>query len=347
MHLQNEPLKYKLLFYKATKEFLGTLKLYKYGKLIKKWTARSGQDGFRSYWTNSKSPIPASDSIQGTYRVESGYVPGFPVAMGNWYYHILPDPILQKNGSGIRSEIGIHEDANLQTAPGTAGCIGIDPEHWQDCRKTLDAIFRQEGKGYDIPLQVVYGEISEILAKEQGIHPERAFEKALRFTLTWEGGFADHPNDYGGRTMKGITQNTYDYYRKSKGQGYRDVKLIADDELQDIYEKNYWQAAHCPAMIEPLAIVHFDTAVNFGVGGAGKFLQESLGFTGADVDGAIGRKTLAALAKNNTKQTAMRIIEGRIAYRNKRVKQDPTQQVFLKGWLNRDYALKRLIRDNY
>ena len=39
---------------------------------------------------------------------------------------------------------------------------------------------------------------------------------AKKFTAQWEGGKVDDPDDPGKRTNAGVTQKTYDEYRKSK-----------------------------------------------------------------------------------------------------------------------------------
>jgi hypothetical protein len=162
------------------------------------------------------------------------------------------------------------------------------------------------------------------------------FEEALRFTLPWEGGYVNHPNDPGGATNKGVIQSTYDSYRRRKGQPLRSVIQITDPEVREIYRDDYWEEARCDLMIRPLAIVHFDTAVNFGVGGAVEFLQETLELR---IDGSFGPITLSALERANTAATAKRYAKGRIDYRYLRVRQDPSQDVFLRGWLNRDNDL--------
>ncbi|MFZ9616196.1 MAG: glycosyl hydrolase 108 family protein, partial [Fluviibacter sp.] len=41
---------------------------------------------------------------------------------------------------------------------------------------------------------------------------ERNFSEALAHTLKHEGGWANHPNDPGGATMKGVTHRTYANY---------------------------------------------------------------------------------------------------------------------------------------
>jgi lysozyme family protein len=93
----------------------------------------------------------------------------------------------------------------------------------------------------------------------------------------------------------------------------------------------------------PLAVAHFDTAVNFGVGGAIEFLQEALGIT---ADGVFGPGTQAALSTKNNAQTAARVVQGRIDYRNQRVNSNPSQGVFLQGWLNRDRDLGDFLKSS-
>jgi lysozyme family protein len=168
-----------------------------------------------------------------------------------------------------------------------------------------------------------------------------AFAQALQFTLPAEGGRVDDPFDPGGRTNKGIIQSVYNAYRQSKNLQPADVFNITDQEVSDIYFNWYWKPAQCDIMVLPLAVVQFDTAVNFGVGGAVQFLQEALGLP---ADGAFGPQTLGAFQANNSKALALKVIDGRIAYRHLRVAQAPSQRRFLQGWLNRDNALKRFIQ---
>jgi hypothetical protein len=163
---------------------------------------------------------------------------------------------------------------------------------------------------------------------------------ALKFTFQWEGGFVDHPFDLGGPTNKGITQRNYDTYRMDKGLPTKEVKFIEDTEVMEIYSEMYWKPSEADSMILPLAIVHFDTAVLFGVRGAVEFLQEALGIT---ADGIFGSQTESELRANNNKETALNIIDGRIAYHRRRVTQNSSLEVFLQGWLNRANALREFI----
>jgi lysozyme family protein len=169
-----------------------------------------------------------------------------------------------------------------------------------------------------------------------------AFSKSLEFTLPAEGGFVDNPLDPGGRTNKGIIQSVYDSYRRRKGLPLNDVLNISDAEVDEIYANMYWRPAQCDLMVLPLAVVHFDTAVNFGVAGAIMFLQEALGVA---ADGIFGPRTMALFQTNNNIATANKIITGRIAYRHQRVAETPSQEIFLNGWLNRDNNLRAFIQN--
>ena len=161
--------------------------------------------------------------------------------------------------------------------------------------------------------------------------------KALVFTLRWEGGYCNNPADSGGATNMGVTQGTYTAWLLARGKPDADVRNITRAEVQEIYKVRYWLAAQCDRMVEPLAIVMLDTAVNFGVDGAIEFLQEA---TGLPADGVWGNLTEAKFKVHNTLATAKAIVAGRIAYRHERVRQNPSQRVFLQGWINRDNALE-------
>ena len=165
------------------------------------------------------------------------------------------------------------------------------------------------------------------------------FKKMLAFPLKWEGGYVNHPADPGGATNFGITQATYDNYLRLHGLPSKSVKYISQEEVHDIYYKFYWLPAKCPRFHDRLALVALDTAINFGVSGWIQFLQEAL--PAPPIDGIWGRITEAAFQKANQPALALKVIDGRIAYRHLRVRQSPSQQVFLTGWLNRDYDLRK------
>ena len=149
------------------------------------------------------------------------------------------------------------------------------------------------------------------------------FTKALAFVRRWEGGYVNHPNDPGGATNKGITQNTYNSYRASKGLSTQDVRGITDGEVQDIYYTNYWIASGSNQLTSRLAMVNFDTAVNMGVGAASKLLQQARQSSNGD-EMSVVRRYL------DLREAEYRAI----------VASKPSMGVFLNGWLNRLNSLR-------
>ncbi|MDY6938279.1 MAG: glycosyl hydrolase 108 family protein [Cyanobacteriota bacterium] len=165
------------------------------------------------------------------------------------------------------------------------------------------------------------------------LSPPINFFKALEFTLRWEGGWSDHPDDLGGQTMKGVIQSVYDRYRTSKELPQQSVAQLTDDELMDIYYNLYWKPAYCDDMKYPLALCMFDTAVNFGHDNALLFLEEILALD-------VGTKfEPSMLETEDPKAIAMAVCGARIFYRYQRVRENDTQKAFLRGWLNRDRDL--------
>lgn len=143
-------------------------------------------------------------------------------------------------------------------------------------------------------------------------------QKALKFTLRWEGGYVNDPRDNGGETNKGIIKTVYDAYRDSHKLPRRSVKLITDQEVYDIYSKQYWMASGADKIADPkLAVSVFDMAVNTGVSRAIKYL---------------------ALAKDYKTYNT-----NRNGYYDKIATTNPKLKVFLKGWKNRVADLQKYI----
>src|SRR5690625_897685 len=116
------------------------------------------------------------------------------------------------------------------------------------------------------------------------------FLRSLRFVRRWEGGWSDHAQDPGGKTNHGITLATYTNWRRSQGlpdPSADDLRAISEEEVEAIYQQNYWDACRCDDLPPPIALLVFDMAVNAGPSRSARLLQEALGVT---VDGIIGRR---------------------------------------------------------
>ena len=163
-----------------------------------------------------------------------------------------------------------------------------------------------------------------------------AFDIAIAFTLKEEGGYVDDPRDSGGATLQGVTQGAYDTWRDIQHLPRRDVRGMTDAEKLAIYHDNYWLPGRCDRLPVVVAVAHFDWTVNHGVQGAIKTLQQTLGFTGDDVDGMAGPKTFMAMAEvTDSLAFASAYTERRRQWYRDRVVAKPDQAAFLPGWLGR------------
>ena len=168
-----------------------------------------------------------------------------------------------------------------------------------------------------------------------------AFDRALDHVLEMEGGFTDDPHDPGGPTNFGITLAVFAAWRKvtltaaNRASLVRDLKAIDRLTVQEIYRRRYWDTARCPELPAALALMHFDAAVNHGVGNAARFLQEAVG---AEIDGEIGPETRAAVGKASLAAA----LESYAAIRKRRYRTLPHFWRFGRGWLRRvDTTLAR------
>ncbi|MBP5645377.1 MAG: peptidoglycan domain protein [Bacteroidales bacterium] len=157
------------------------------------------------------------------------------------------------------------------------------------------------------------------------------------FILSFEGGYVNHPNDKGGATNKGVTLETWRVNgRDINGDGKideKDLKLITEEEAISIMKKNYWDKMKADEIkSQSIANLIVDWGWGSGPGTAAKKLQRILG---TDVDGIIGPKTIAAINAQDPATLFNKIHNERKLHFESIVQRDPTQQVFLKGWLRR------------
>ena len=95
-------------------------------------------------------------------------------------------------------------------------------------------------------------------------------EAAISKTLTYEGGYTNHPRDPGGPTNWGIT--IYDarlYWKKDATAA--DVKAMPKSVAIDIYRSKYWAKMGCDERPDGVDLVEFDFGVNSGVSRALKY----------------------------------------------------------------------------
>jgi len=165
-----------------------------------------------------------------------------------------------------------------------------------------------------------------------------SLDSAIRFTAPAEGGFTI---DQGGPTMYGVTQSTYDAYRKRIGDHLQPVQLIGKDEVYDIRKDEYWTPAHCGDLTEKMGVVHFDWAFNHGPIGAIKTLQE---VAGCVADGIYGPSTKASAHAAGDAILQPYLDARREWYRNA-AKTNPSKFASsLRGWLNRVDNLENYLK---
>lgn len=156
------------------------------------------------------------------------------------------------------------------------------------------------------------------------------FAKAMKHILVHEGGKVDHPRDPGGRTNQGVTQATYNLYRKSIGKKPADVYNMSDAERDAIYRKRFWNVIEGDKLPPGIGYVVMDGAVNSGPSQSVKWVQRAMGtrYTGK-IDGQMGLMTLEAiLAFPDHDKLVAAIVERRLAF----LKNLKTWGTFGKGW---------------
>lgn len=156
------------------------------------------------------------------------------------------------------------------------------------------------------------------------------------FILAWEGGFVNNKNDRGGSTNRGITIATFRcVYGQSKTVA--DLKALTDEQWMHVFKTLYWDKCRADEIKnQSVANLLVDFAWGSGTARAAKYIQRLVGVT---QDGNIGPKTIAAINARDAKSLFTGLKAERLAFINSIVRNNTSQMVFYKGWVNRLNAI--------
>jgi lysozyme family protein len=144
-----------------------------------------------------------------------------------------------------------------------------------------------------------------------------------------EGGLTNNPEDKGGLTKYGISQQQYPHL---------DIVNLTEEQALEIYYTDYWNPYHLSSIRnQAVADIIFYLIVNTDSRAAIKIVQRALVHVGMSivVDGIIGAKTIRALnsCDPNWLIDAIRVSECR--YYLAIVDANKTQKIFFQGWIRR------------
>lgn len=176
-----------------------------------------------------------------------------------------------------------------------------------------------------------------------------SFAQTLRYSIGWEGGKVDHPSDRGGRTNFGIRQVTFDTWRTAQREAHMDVFTLTPIEATRIYRAWYWHKVwgeELDILDARLGLLVFDAGIHHGCGQSVKWLQASTK-QGLANDGIMGPQTLATLQRLWCTGDGDQVMADTLAERRGKFRRiaaaNPSQQVFLRGWLGRADDMEKVI----
>lgn len=153
------------------------------------------------------------------------------------------------------------------------------------------------------------------------------FEKSLAELLKHEGGYVNHPQDPGGRTNHGVTQDVWeDWIDRAVNED--EMKALTPAKVAPLYREMYWDRIKGDKLPSGVDYCVFDAAVNSGASRAAKWLQTTVA---AVADGMIGEQTLKLVLLTNPQMLIDKYAANRLAF----LQRLATWPTFGKGWERR------------
>ena len=169
------------------------------------------------------------------------------------------------------------------------------------------------------------------------------FGSIFEYILSVEGGYSNDKADKGGKTKYGIIEV------EARKYGYKgDMKDLTKDVAEDIYKNKYYLSNNLDKIKDKrVALSIADWTINSGSWGLKK-AQQAVNILKGDVlvvDGRIGEKSIEAINSVNPELFLTQYHELQRKFYKAIVDNNPSQSVFLKGWLNRVIKKENYIKN--
>lgn len=158
-------------------------------------------------------------------------------------------------------------------------------------------------------------------------------KRALELIGVAEGGYVNDPDDNGGATNHGVTQRTFDAWRRNRGLHTESVRNLKKSEARKIFVQQYFKPISFNRLPSGLDYCIGDFSIHSGPAKAARYLQAALGGFGHSIkiDGVIGENTLDAVAKTNTIDLIIKVCQMRMDF----LSHHEDFWKYKNGWTNR------------
>ena len=165
------------------------------------------------------------------------------------------------------------------------------------------------------------------------------WDAAFNNVIQHEGGYVNNPNDPGGRTNLGVTQEVWeDWVGRTVTE--EEMRGLTVEKVQPLYKEMYWDKLMCDRLPSGVDYCVFDASVNSGTFRAAKWLQSTVG---AKQDGVIGNLTINLASLTNPQMTIDKFCATRLEF----LKALSTWPTFGKGWERRVGEVQKAATDMY
>ena len=167
-----------------------------------------------------------------------------------------------------------------------------------------------------------------------------SFEKSFKMVIEHEGHYSNDPADRGGATCWGITHSEINKFLGHTAT-IDEVKNFPINSAKQIYKEKYWNAMKLDMIkSEIMRLLLFDQGVNRGCGTAIISIEKVLGIA---VNGIMDEQTIHSINHRNPIKLGLDFVkEAQKAYISIAIR-NPSQIVFLSGWINRTHKLLDMI----